>query len=131
MDMVVCKVDREENLLQFAGANNPLYLIRAGELLEYKTDKMPVAVHDIMQPFRGQQIPLHTGDQVYIFSDGFADQFGGPRRKKFKYRPFKELLLSNSEKAMAEQGLLLDQAFERWMGDVEQIDDVLVIGLKF
>jgi len=131
MDMVVCKVKRKEGLLQFAGANNPLYLIRNGELIEYKTDKMPVAVHDIMQPFRGQEISLQPGDLIYIFSDGFADQFGGPKRKKFKYRPFKELLLSNSVKDMAEQGLLLDQAFERWMGDMEQIDDVIVIGLKF
>ena len=131
MDMVVCKVKREEGLLRFAGANNPLYLIRNGELIEYKTDKMPVAVHDIMHPFKVQEIRIMPGDMIYIFSDGFADQFGGPKRKKFKYRPFKELLLSNSGKDMTEQGLLLDKAFEQWMGDVEQIDDVIVIGLKF
>lgn len=131
MDMVVCKVHREEGLLQFAGANNPLYLIRDGELMEYKTDKMPVSVHEIMHPFKGQEINLKPGDQIYIFSDGYADQFGGPKRKKFKYRPFKELLVSNSGKDMTEQGLLLDKAFERWMGDIEQIDDVIIIGIKF
>lgn len=131
MDMVVCKVNREKGLLQFAGANNPLYLIRDGELMEYKTDKMPVAVHEIMHPFRIQEISLKSGDLLYIFSDGYADQFGGPKRKKFKYRPFKELLLANSGKDLTEQGLLLDKAFERWMGDMEQIDDVLIIGLKF
>jgi len=131
MDMVVCSVNREEGLLQFAGANNPLYLIRNGELIEYKTDKMPVSVHDIMHPFKGHEISLKPGDQIYVFSDGYADQFGGPDRKKFKYRPFKELLVANSGKDMTEQGLLLDKAFERWMGDVEQIDDVIIIGLKF
>jgi serine phosphatase RsbU (regulator of sigma subunit) len=131
MDMVVCKIDRQENLLQFAGANNPLYLIRDGELTEYKTDKMPVSIHDIMHPFNGLEIKLLAGDQIYIFSDGYADQFGGPKRKKLKYRPFKELLVSNSGKKMVEQGIILDREFEQWKGDLEQIDDVVVIGLKF
>ncbi len=131
MDMVVCKVDRKERRLQFAGANNPLYLIRDGELSEYKTDKMHVSIHDVMHPFNNQEIELKPGDAIYIFSDGYADQFGGPKGKKFKYQPFKDLLVSNSEKEMVEQGLLLDQAFERWKGDLDQIDDVIVIGLKF
>jgi len=131
MDMVLCKINREESHLQFAGANNPLYLLRNGELTEYKTDKMPVSIHDIMHPFTGQEIRLKPGDLIYLFSDGYADQFGGPKRKKLKYRPFKELLLANSEKDMHEQGLLLDKEFEQWKGDTEQIDDVLVIGLKF
>ncbi len=131
MDMVVCKIDRQENLLQFAGANNPLYLIRDGELIEYKTDKMPVSIHDIMHPFNSLEIRLLPGDQIYIFSDGYADQFGGPKKKKLKYRPFKELLVSNSGKKMHEQGIILDREFEQWKGDLEQIDDVVVIGLKF
>ena len=131
MDMVVCKIDRQENLLQFAGANNPLYLIRDGELIEYKTDKMPVSIHVIMHPFNGLEIKLLPGDQIYIFSDGYADQFGGPRRKKLKYRPFKELLVANSGKKMVDQGIILDREFEQWKGDLEQIDDVVVIGLKF
>ncbi|RLD26039.1 MAG: serine/threonine protein kinase, partial [Bacteroidetes bacterium] len=131
MDMLVCKIDRKENRLFFAGANNPLYLIRKGALTEFKTDKMPVSIHEVMHPFNGQEINLKPGDTVYIFSDGYADQFGGPLGKKFKYRSLKNLLVSNSDKDMMEQGLLLDQAFERWKGDIEQIDDVVVIGLRF
>ena len=131
MDMVVCKYNRQDRRLYFAGANNPIYLVREGELTEFKTDKMPVSIHEVMHPFNGQEITLKPGDNVYLFSDGYADQFGGPNGKKFKYRAFKELLASNSKKEMREQGLLLDQAFERWKGDLEQIDDVVVIGLRF
>ena len=131
MDMVVCKIHRHKGHLQFAGANNPLYLIREGELTEYKTDKMPVSIHEVMHPFSGQEIRLKPGDNIYIFSDGYADQFGGPLGKKFKYLPFKDFLVSNSGKEMVEQGLLLEKEFERWKGDLEQIDDVVIIGLKF
>ncbi len=131
MDMMVCKYNRQDRRLQFAGANNPLYLVSDGELTEFKTDKMPVSIHEVMNPFRVQEIKLKPGDIVYLFSDGYADQFGGPLGKKLKYRTFKELLVSNSEKEMREQGILLDQAFEKWKGDNEQIDDVVVIGLKF
>ncbi|MCK5136670.1 MAG: transporter substrate-binding domain-containing protein [Bacteroidales bacterium] len=131
MDMVVCKFSRKDRKLLFAGANNPLYLVRDGDLTEYKTDKMPVSIHLVMTPFNGQEIQLKPGDAIYLFSDGYADQFGGPQNKKFKYRTFKELLIANSEKEMSDQGLLLDKSFERWKGDLEQIDDVVVIGLKF
>ena len=82
-------------------------------------------------PFTGHEIDLKPGDNVYLFSDGYADQFGGPRGKKFKYLPFKRLLVSFSEKEMHEQGLQLDREFEQWKGDNDQIDDVVVIGMKF
>jgi ligand-binding sensor domain-containing protein/serine phosphatase RsbU (regulator of sigma subunit)/membrane-bound lytic murein transglycosylase MltF len=131
MDMLVCKIDRQNSRMIFAGANNSLYLVRNKELTEYKTDKMPVSVHVNMQPFTGHQIDLQPGDIVYLFSDGFADQFGGPEGKKFKHLPFKNLLLSISGKEMVEQGLQLDREFEKWRGDLDQVDDVLVIGLKF
>lgn len=131
MDMVVCKISKDRQKLLFAGANNPLYLIRDSELTEYKTDKLPVSIHDVMKPFTVRESDLKPGDAIYIFSDGYADQFGGPRGKKLKYRAFKELLLSNYPRDMHTQGLLLDQAFEKWKGDIRQIDDVLVIGLKF
>jgi len=131
LDMVVCKVDRVSGRMLFAGANNSLYHVRKGQLTEYKTDKMPVSVHLIMQPFTGHKIDLKAGDHVYLFSDGYADQFGGPHGKKFKYLPFKNLLASISKKEMHEQGLQLDREFERWKGDTDQIDDVVVIGLKF
>ena len=131
MDMVVCKVDHQKRQLKFAGANNPLYLVRKGALTEHKTDKMPVSIHLVMLPFTGHSIDLEPGDHVFIFSDGYADQFGGPKGKKFKYQAFKELLISLSGKEMHEQGLLLDREFEKWKGDIDQIDDVVVIGMKF
>jgi len=131
IDMVVCKIDRQNRRLLFAGANNSLYLVRDKELTEYKTDKMPVSVHLVMHPFTGHAVDLKPGDHVYLFSDGYADQFGGPKGKKFKYLPFKSLLVSISEKEMHEQGLQLDREFEQWKGDLDQIDDVVVIGLRF
>jgi len=131
MDMVVCKVDRSNSRMLFAGAHNSLYLVRNKELSEYKTDKMPVSIHLVMPPFTGHEIDLKPGDAVYIFSDGYADQFGGPLGKKFKYTPFKSLLVSIADKEMHGQGLQLDRAFEQWKGDLDQIDDVVVIGLKF
>jgi ligand-binding sensor domain-containing protein/serine phosphatase RsbU (regulator of sigma subunit)/ABC-type amino acid transport substrate-binding protein len=130
MDMVVCKIDKDKKRLLFAGANNPLYLVRNGELTEYKTDKMPVSIHLVMHPFTGHEIKLKPGDHIYMFSDGYADQFGGPRGKKFKYLPFKNLLISLTEKEMREQGLQLDRDFEHWRGDLDQIDDVVVVGMK-
>jgi serine phosphatase RsbU (regulator of sigma subunit) len=131
MDMVVCKVDRAKRQLKFAGANNPLYLVRNGELTEYRTDKMPVSIHLVMEPFQGHRIDLEPGDHVFIFSDGYADQFGGPKGKKFKYQPFKDLLVSLVGKDMQEQGRLLDSEFEKWKGDVDQVDDVVLIGMRF
>jgi len=131
MDMVVCKYYRKEHRLHFAGANNPLYLIREGELTEYKTDKMPVSIHEVMIPFTRHEVKIKKGDAIYIFSDGYADQFGGPIGKKFKYRAFKDLLIDHVEQPMEKQALILDQTFEEWKGDIEQIDDVVVIGMKF
>ena len=131
MDMVVCKYSPAQKKLHFAGANNPMYLVRQGELTEYKTDSMPVSIHLVMKPFTVYEISIQPGDTVYIFSDGYADQFGGPGGKKFKYKALKEILTANSGKEMSEQGLLLEQSFERWKGDLDQIDDVVVVGLKF
>jgi ligand-binding sensor domain-containing protein/serine phosphatase RsbU (regulator of sigma subunit)/membrane-bound lytic murein transglycosylase MltF len=131
IDMVLCKIDRKHRRMLFAGAHNSLYHVREKELTEYKTDKMPVSIHLIMRPFTGHEITLKAGDSVYLFSDGYADQFGGPQGKKFKYQHFKRLLSSISDKAMHEQGLQVDREFELWRGDMDQIDDVVVIGLKF
>ena len=92
---------------------------------------MPVSIHIVMQPFTNHKIDLEPGDNIYIFSDGYADQFGGPHGKKFKYRPLKELLVSLSGMEVHEQGLQLDREFEKWKGDLDQIDDVVFIGMKF
>ena len=128
MDMALCILDKENRKLQFAGANNPLYLIRDGGLTEYKADKEAIGGEGEHE-YNTHEIDLQKGDILYVFSDGFPDQFGGPKGKKFKYRPFKELLLSVSDKSMKEQKETLDRTIEEWKGDLEQIDDILVIGM--
>ena len=150
MDIALCVWDRKANNLSFAGANNPLWIIRDSSLLtqeqknhpktvqsdglsllEIKPDKMPVGyMGDNMPKFSSVEIPLHKGDVIYSFTDGFADQFGGERGKKFKYKPFKQLILDKQSIAMKDQKELLDTTFENWKGDLEQIDDVCIIGVK-
>ncbi len=130
MDMTVCLFDRKTLQLQFSGANNPLYLVSDGQLTQIKGDKMPVAIHDIMDPFTLHQLEIKQGDTFYTFSDGFVDQFGGPQRKKFLAKNFKNLLLSVQDLSMIEQGNRLDEVFTDYRLDVEQIDDVVVIGVK-
>lgn len=130
MDMTVCLFDRDTLELQFSGANNPLYLISDGQLTQIKGDKMPVAIHDIMDPFSLHHLKLKGGDTFYTFSDGFPDQFGGPEQKKFLAKNFKKLLLSVQNISMIEQGNRLDEVFTDYRKEVEQIDDVVVIGVK-
>ncbi|MFH2096098.1 MAG: tetratricopeptide repeat protein [Bacteroidota bacterium] len=132
MDITLCSLDRKLNSLFFAGANNSLYMIRNNELSEIKGAKMPVAIHERMGEYETHQIITGEKDTFYIFSDGFADQFGGPTEggKKYKYSTFKNFLLSVQDKEMAEQKLLLEQEFENWKGNHEQVDDVLIIGIK-
>jgi serine phosphatase RsbU (regulator of sigma subunit) len=131
MDISVCLVDFKENILWFAGANNPLYLVRGGELIHYRADKMPVAIHYKMQPFTLHKIDLQKGDAFYIFTDGYADQFGGPREKKFMSNQLKETLVSMSGEPMLKQGEKLDKIFEEWRGDSPQVDDVTLIGVRY
>jgi len=100
------------------------------QLIELKGDKMPVSIYARMQPFTNQTIPIDDGDLIYIFSDGYADQFGGPEGKKFKYKVLKELLLANSQKPMSGQKDELAKAFDEWKGEVQQIDDVLILGIR-
>ncbi len=130
MDVALCVVDRQAGVLEFAGANNPLYYIRDGVLTEIKGDKMPVAIHVRMDPFTRHTITLAEDDHFYIFSDGYADQFGGPNGKKFKYKALKELLVTIHRRPMSEQKKILDETFEKWKGEMEQIDDVVIIGFK-
>jgi len=131
MDMCVCLLDTKNNSLQFAGANNPLWIYSKGELTEIKGDKMPVAIHEAMKPFTNHWIDMKKGDTFYIHSDGFADQFGGENQKKFLSKNFKRVLAELQKKPMLEQGAELDRVFEEWRKDVEQIDDVTVIGVRF
>jgi serine phosphatase RsbU (regulator of sigma subunit) len=131
MDIAVCIVDFDENILWYAGANNPLYLIRGGELTHYRADKMPVAIHYKMGPFTQHKIELQKGDAFYIFTDGYCDQFGGPNEKKFMSAKLKETLIEMSTKPMLQQGERLNEIFEEWRGDNSQVDDVTLIGVRY
>jgi len=131
MDIAVCVVDFDKNILWFAGANSPLYLVRGGELIHYRADKMPVAIHYKMDPFTLHKIDLQKGDAFYIFSDGYADQFGGPKQKKFMSMQLRETLVSMAAMPMLRQGERLNEIFEEWRGDSPQIDDVTMIGVRY
>jgi serine phosphatase RsbU (regulator of sigma subunit)/Tfp pilus assembly protein PilF len=131
MDIALCNYKFDSMKLQFACANNPLWLMRDNKIHEYKADKFPVGkYHGDMQSFTNNEIDLQKGDVIYILTDGYPDQFGGPNGKKFKYKPLQELLLSIALKPMAEQKQILDDRMAAWKGDLEQIDDILIIGIR-
>ncbi|MEJ2596277.1 MAG: SpoIIE family protein phosphatase [bacterium] len=149
MDMAIAIISKEKKELQFAGANTPLFLIRNDSqltgkepgsevssdsndfhLFEVKGDRQPIGVHWEETKFTNHRIGLKSRDTLYIFTDGYIDQFGGERRKKFKIHRFKELLLSCQGESMSKQKQMLDEAFNTWRGDLEQIDDVCIIGVR-
>jgi serine phosphatase RsbU (regulator of sigma subunit) len=130
MDISLCALDPVKNTLQWSGANNPLLIIRNKEILETKPDKQPVGEYIGKKPFTNHTIPLERGDIIYIFSDGYSDQFGGHGGKKLKYKAFKQLLLANHHKPLPEQKRELDSGIELWKGHHEQVDDMCIIGVK-
>jgi len=130
MDIALCRFSPSGGL-EFAGAKNPLFLIREGELLQYKADRVSIGGSTPEDhAFMTHKIELKKGDACYLFSDGFSDQFGGPKGKKFNIRNFKQVLMDNQDKTMAEQQTVLEKSLEEWKGDIEQIDDVCIIGIK-
>lgn len=132
MDIALCAFysTGESWILEYAGANNPLWIIRDGVITETKADKQPIGKYSDSKPFTTHTIELHKNDSIYVFSDGYVDQFGGDKGKKFKPSNLRKLLLSIQDKPMEKQRLLLDQSFESWRGDLEQIDDVCIIGVR-
>ncbi len=117
--------------VEWAGANNPLWIIRKGECIVYNPDKRPISYsRGNAVAFTNHTIELQRGDSLYIFTDGFADQFGGEKGKKFKYKQLQEVLLGIQDQSMKKQEELLDKVFSDWKGSLEQVDDVLVIGIK-
>lgn len=131
MDAVICNFDFNTKKLQFAAANNPLWLIRKNELIEYKADKMPVGkAMGQIKPFTLHDVELLSGDLVLMITDGFADQFGGPKGKKFMYKPLKELLLDVNNAPLSDIKNHLKTSFDSWKGNAEQVDDVLIFGLR-
>lgn len=115
--------------MQWAGANNPLWLIQNGEFFEVKADKQPIGMNDDSKPFTNHHFELQQGDTIYIFSDGYADQFS-PTDKKLMKKNFKNLLLSIQNKSIQDQHDNLSDFIENWKGNMEQTDDILVIGVK-
>ncbi|MFK7784577.1 MAG: PP2C family protein-serine/threonine phosphatase, partial [Crocinitomicaceae bacterium] len=154
MDISLCSFkvvseDQSVDKVIFSGANNPLWIIRKNEylteseltarstlqrdsvsLIEFKGDKQPIGLDDRMSNFSQQEVELFPGDAIYLFSDGFADQFGGENGKKLKYKPFKLLLLQMHAHTGAQQSKKLADFFHEWKGDLEQVDDVCVVGVK-
>ena len=148
MDMAIAMIDKEGMELDFAGAFNPLYLIRQSangkdplaqyaslksegyQLYDLKGDRQPIGVYSSESDFNTRHVQLQKGDTIYLFSDGFADQIGGPNGKKFMSRKFKMTLLEIQQLSMEEQKINLDDTLEKWRGDNEQVDDILVMGIR-
>ena len=133
MDIAVCTFDANKNVLQYSGLNRPLWLIRNNELISYAPEKFPAGGVQVMRDihFLQHSIPIEKNDTVYVFTDGYADQFGGDLGKKMMTKRLKELLLSIQHESMWEQYLFLKQSFNKWKGYLEQVDDVLMIGIRF
>jgi serine phosphatase RsbU (regulator of sigma subunit) len=132
MDMALLSIDMENKKLEFTGAFNPCYLIRNGQLQILRGDKFPVGafVDDDVRLFTNQEHDLQPGDVLYIFTDGYADQFGGPKGKKFKHKQLQELLLSIHQKEPDEQNAQLNRTIMQWKGSLDQIDDILIVGIR-
>lgn len=145
MDMSIAAIDKNNNHCYWSGANNPLWIIRkektngafddtANMIEEIKGDKMPVAIHIRMNEFTNHEVQLNKGDRIYLFSDGFQDQFGGPKGKKYKSKPLKRLLAETSTLSIEEQGLHLEKKLDNWMTGYnehhKQIDDITMLGVE-
>ncbi len=131
MDAVLCAYDFKNMKLTFAAANNPVVVIRNNEIIEYKANKFPVGLHQgEVKPFTLHTIDIQKGDCIYTFTDGFPDQFGGDKGKKLMSKNFKELLLKEHKNDLNLQKEHLNNVFEKWRGSLEQVDDVLVIGVR-
>lgn len=130
MDISLCCYHPATMVLCWAGANNPLWIINENGLTEFKADKQPIGKYISPTPYTTQRIQLKKNDLVFIFTDGYQDQFGGTKGKKFKASNMKELFLKNKMKPMQEQQLIVDETFENWRGELEQIDDVCVMGIR-
>jgi len=156
MDMALVSINHENGTLQFAGANNPVYIVThrsftdleitasneglesriitmsEGEyiLVEIRPDKMPIAIYEKMNKFETFTLKVDEGDLIYLFSDGFQDQFGGKNSKRFMQKRFKKLLLQIADKPLYEQKEIISTTFEEWKGSNEQVDDVTIVGVK-
>ncbi|HXC03592.1 MAG TPA: SpoIIE family protein phosphatase, partial [Bacteroidia bacterium] len=132
MDLAICALNRKTLELQIAAAFNPVYIVSGGVMEEIKADKHAIGTleKDGEIPFTNHVRQLKKGDCIYVLSDGYADQFGGPMGKKFKYKPLKEILLKNAAEPMKTQGNILEQTHVEWKREMFQVDDILIIGIR-
>lgn len=130
MDISLCAINKTNNIIKWAGANNPLWYTNNHHINEITANKQPIGKVDIPVPFTTHQIQLSKGDSIFLFTDGLPDQFGGPKGKKFKYKQFQELLISNLSSDSEKFAKNIDTTFTNWKGNLEQVDDVCVIGIR-
>lgn len=130
MDGILICIDKSTNQMTYAAANNEPIIISGKNIIELPKDKMPVGKGEKTEPFTLYTISANKGDALYLYTDGYADQFGGPKGKKFKYKSLNELLLANSNLSSQEQKMALNESLKNWKGNLEQVDDILIIGLK-
>jgi len=141
LDVSLCAIDFNNRKLEYAGANNSVYIIRQGNIsndgiiektsfIELKADRQPIGIYPHEKPFTNHVFDLEKNDQIYMFSDGYPDQFGGPKSKKFMTKHFKNLLVEISNEPMDVQKDILISKHNQWKGNLEQVDDILVIGIK-
>jgi serine phosphatase RsbU (regulator of sigma subunit) len=134
MDIALLCYDSEKEILEYAGGYNPLFLIRNGELQEIKADRFGIGRSSLAtqeRKFTNHKIKMKRGDTIYVFTDGYADQFGGDEGRKFKMKPMKELIIAINEKSMEDQKNILNSTLDAWRGDIDQVDDILIIGRRF
>jgi serine phosphatase RsbU (regulator of sigma subunit) len=131
MDVAMCSISKDYKTLEYSGANNPLYIIRDGNIQVTKADKFAIASFEHGEhEYENHVFELQKGDLIYIFSDGYADQFGGSKGKKFMYKQFRDTLIEIKDQSMPKQKEILDGKIESWRGEFEQVDDILVIGVR-
>jgi sigma-B regulation protein RsbU (phosphoserine phosphatase) len=131
MEMGLCVMDFSKNKLQFSGAFRPLYLIRDNELKEFRGDFMPIGIYEEEdQSFSNTEVLFQKGDIIYLFTDGYVDQLGGTERKTFRSKNFKKLLIEIHNLPMHEQKKVLDNNYKAWRGEIDQVDDILIVGIK-
>jgi len=130
MDGTIITIDLNRNRMQFSGANSTMYLIRNNETIHLQGDRMPISYYSIMEDFTNKDVDLQKGDMLYLFTDGYSDQFGGAHYKKFQKIRFKELLMNVHKETASVQKKILSQNFDEWKGEHEQIDDVTVLGFR-
>lgn len=130
MDIALCIIDPATYEVNYSGANISLHYTNGNELIEIKSDKQPIGNHINKLPFTNHTIQLNKGHSIYLFTDGIPDQFGGPKGKKFKYKQLRELIQASQSLTMYKQGRAINKAFKDWKGDLAQVDDICIIGVK-